>query len=59
MGDLPVPAKYVAAARNHGTLLQDHNQFLYNKSRSTENKSFWVCQKKVSQGSAAGSQLLF
>ena len=52
MGDFPfaVPAKYVAAARHNGKLLQDHNQFLYNKSRSTENKSFWVCQKKVSHG---------
>ena len=33
MDVLPVPAKYMAAARHKGTLLQDHNNFLYNKSR--------------------------
>ena len=50
MDALPVPAKYVAAVRHKGTLLQDHNNFLYNKSRKAENKSFWVCSKKTSNG---------
>ena len=50
MDQFPVPAKYVAAARNKGKLLKDPNQFLYNKSRSSKNKSFWVCQRKVSSG---------
>ena len=53
MDALPVPAKYVAAVRHKGTLLQDHNNFLYNKSRKAMNKSFWVCSKKTGNGCRA------
>ena len=50
MAFLLVPAKYLPAKRNKGRLLQDDNSFLYNLSRKSETKSFWICTKKSTNG---------
>ena len=45
MDVLPVPAKYMAAARHKGTLLQDHNNFIISLGRSRTSLSGCAARK--------------